>query len=69
VRTVVRDGETGVLVPPGQAEPLAGALARVLGDASERERLGASARARVERELTWDHALERLVATYATLRG
>ncbi|MBN2622848.1 MAG: glycosyltransferase family 4 protein [Acidimicrobiales bacterium] len=41
VATVVRDGETGVLVPPGDAAALTGGLRRALAD---RERLGAAAR-------------------------
>lgn len=42
---VVRDGETGLLVPPGDAAALGAALARVAGDPALRARLGASARA------------------------
>jgi glycosyltransferase involved in cell wall biosynthesis len=45
---VVVDGETGLLVPPADAGALADALARVLSDAGLAERLGASARIRVE---------------------
>ena len=45
---VVVDGETGLLVPPADAGALADALARVLSDAALAERLGASARIRVE---------------------
>jgi starch synthase len=40
---LVRDGETGLLVPPGDAEPFAGAivaLARDLGRAAEMGRAG-----------------------------
>jgi glycosyltransferase involved in cell wall biosynthesis len=39
-REVLEDGITGLLVPPGDAGALADALARVLGDADLRERLG-----------------------------
>jgi glycosyltransferase involved in cell wall biosynthesis len=48
---VVADDETGVLVPPGDADALADALARVLGDRELAERLGAEGRIRVERWL------------------
>lgn len=43
---VVVDGETGFLVPPGDAEALRGALGRLLADPGLRERLGAAARER-----------------------
>jgi len=45
---VVMDGETGVLVAPGDARALADGLERVLSDPALAERLGAEARMRVE---------------------
>jgi glycogen synthase len=45
---VVADGETGVLVPPGNIDALAAALVRVLSDRALAERLGAEGRRRVE---------------------
>ena len=42
---LVRDGETGLVVPPGDPPALAAALGRLLGDAALRERLGAAGRA------------------------
>jgi len=41
---IVRDGENGVLVEPDDADGLAAALVRLLGDRAEAERLGAAAR-------------------------
>jgi glycosyltransferase involved in cell wall biosynthesis len=41
---LVRDGETGLVVAPGNPEALAGAIDRLLADEPLRERLGASAR-------------------------
>ena len=49
-RCSVLDGMTGVLAAPGE---LGAALARVLGDDVERQRLAANAVARA-RTLTWD---------------
>ena len=45
---VVANDETGLLVPPGDARALAGALTRVLSDRAHAERMGAEARIRVE---------------------
>jgi glycosyltransferase involved in cell wall biosynthesis len=45
---LVADGETGLLVPPGDADALAAALQRLVADAELRRRLGDAARARVE---------------------
>ena len=57
VPELVADGETGLLVPPGDPAPLAAALERVVGDAALRERLGASgwARARTRFDLATFH--------------
>jgi glycosyltransferase involved in cell wall biosynthesis len=45
---IVADGQTGLLVPPGDARALADALVRVLTDPALAERFGAAARAAVE---------------------
>ncbi|HEX7292581.1 MAG TPA: glycosyltransferase family 4 protein [Conexibacter sp.] len=42
---LVRDGETGLVVAPGDPDALARALERLLADAALRERLGAAGRA------------------------
>ncbi len=45
---IVVDGESGILVPPGDAGALADALVQVLSDRNLAQRLGATARASVE---------------------
>jgi glycosyltransferase involved in cell wall biosynthesis len=56
IRDVVRDGVTGLLVPPGNADALAAAIRRVVGDAGLRKRLIEAARADLPR-FTWPAAL------------
>jgi glycosyltransferase involved in cell wall biosynthesis len=43
VRHLLRDGETGLLVPPGDPQALAGALRRLADDSALRRRLGEAA--------------------------
>jgi glycosyltransferase involved in cell wall biosynthesis len=51
---LVVHGETGILVPPDDPDALREALRRLLGDESERERMGRAARRRVEADFRWD---------------
>jgi glycosyltransferase involved in cell wall biosynthesis len=44
----IADGETGLLVEPGDADELAAALTRLTQDADLRARIGAAARTRAE---------------------
>ena len=60
----VEDGVTGLLVPPRDVGALRAALERLLGDAALRGRLGAAARTKAERELSFATAAERLEAAY-----
>jgi glycosyltransferase involved in cell wall biosynthesis len=48
VPEIVTDGETGLLVPPGDAAALAGALRRLTGDTALRECLADGGRERVK---------------------
>ncbi len=49
VPELVVDGETGLLVPPGDPEAMAVALGRLVADADLRHRLGAAGRERAQR--------------------
>lgn len=64
----VRDGDNGVLVPPGDAHALADALGRILGDEEERRRLGARARATIERQFESGVVIGHISAVYKQLR-
>lgn len=58
------DGETGRLVPPGDAGALARALAETLERPQESRAWGEAARSLVEREFSMDRAAERWAALY-----
>jgi glycosyltransferase involved in cell wall biosynthesis len=60
----VRDGETGLLVPPRDTAALRTALERLLGDPELRARLGAAARADAEQRFSADRAAEATIAAY-----
>lgn len=55
---VVRDGETGLLVPRDDVPALQAALKRLVLDAALRKRLGQCGRAHVEREYEWGHCVD-----------
>jgi glycosyltransferase involved in cell wall biosynthesis len=64
LRDLVVDGETGLLVPPGDVAALRGALERLLGDSELRRRLGAAARARAAERFSWERAVSLTVTAY-----
>lgn len=70
LRDSVRDGETGLLVPHGEVEALAGALERLMGDAELREAMGRRARGWAEEHdwegvaLRWEALLREGAATW-----
>jgi glycosyltransferase involved in cell wall biosynthesis len=65
VPEIVRDGETGFLVPPGDVDALRDRLAQVLGDPLLARRLGASARQSVLDRFTWSRVAQRCLEAYA----
>jgi phosphatidylinositol alpha-1,6-mannosyltransferase len=54
VRSAVRDGETGLIVPPTDVQAVAAALATLLRVRPRREAMGRAARAAVESHYNWD---------------
>ena len=62
---IVADGETGLIVPPGEPGPLAEAIVRLARDPELRWRLGAAGRARALAEFSAVRCAERTAALYA----
>ena len=65
---VVRDGDTGLLVPPADAAALAGAVVRVLRDPSLAAGLRARARRTAEAEFDWDVVAGRYLDVFERAR-
>ncbi len=61
---VVRHGETGFLVPPGDPGALAAAVVQALADRDRLRRMGEAAKRHAAREFSWDVITERLVSLY-----
>jgi glycosyltransferase involved in cell wall biosynthesis len=64
VPEVVRDGQTGLLVRPGDVEGLAEALIKLLSDEEKRAAMGKRARAHVEEEFRWELVAKRTENVY-----
>ena len=54
VRSAVRDGETGVVVPPTDVDAIADAIRSLLVNADRRRQMGRAARRAVETHYNWD---------------
>lgn len=64
---LILDGETGLLVPPGNPDALALALRRVLAEPLLRARLGTAARDHAQRSFSASAAASRVAAVYDEL--
>jgi glycosyltransferase involved in cell wall biosynthesis len=64
---VGEDGDTALLVPPGDSDALAGAIRRALDDPELRDRIGAAGRQRVIERWTWRHTATGTVEQYRAL--
>ena len=68
VPDLVRDGETGVIVPLRDSKGLAGAVTRLMASPSSRARLGANAVASVA-SMSWGCTAERTIEVYMKAIG
>jgi D-inositol-3-phosphate glycosyltransferase len=64
---LVRDGQTGFLVPPCSEAPLAEAICRGFRDRAALASMGARGRQWYERERTWDEIARRTITLYEAL--
>jgi glycosyltransferase involved in cell wall biosynthesis len=64
---VVRDGETGFLVTPGDTEELHGRIAQLLSDRASAARMGARGRELVLERFSWEACAQRCLAAYEEL--
>ena len=66
---IVRPGNTGLLVPPGDAPALAAAVSRILRDSTLASDLRARGRRAAEAEFAWDAVADRYVAVFRAVGG
>jgi glycosyltransferase involved in cell wall biosynthesis len=64
VPDVIANGQDGILVAFGDVPALADAIGELLGDRERARRLGATGRAKVLRDLTWDQVYARVREVY-----
>jgi glycosyltransferase involved in cell wall biosynthesis len=69
LREVVEDGASGVLVPPGAAEPLSRAIITLLSDSRAREEMGTRGRDIFGHRFTINRSVSRLATLYRSLDG
>lgn len=66
---IIRDGETGLLVPPEEPEQLAEALLRLLRNPQEGKKLGARGRSVVAREFNVETMTHKIADVYREVLG
>jgi glycosyltransferase involved in cell wall biosynthesis len=66
VREVVRDGATGLIVPPGDPTGLASAICRLMANPPLAHRLGDAGRTEVTTRYSFDRMVDQFEALYLT---
>ena len=66
---IVQDGETGIVVLPGDPDALAQSVSELLQDSARCRQLGEAGRARVATHFTVKSMMDQLVSGYGTLLG
>ncbi len=69
IADVVKNGETGLLCPPGNLDALEAACDRLLSEPPLRRRLGKAAAREVSERYTWDANARRIAEISAGLLG
>jgi glycosyltransferase involved in cell wall biosynthesis len=64
---VVRDGETGYLVAPGNVDELRARIGELVGNPERARRMGEAGRELVLERFTWEHCARRCLDAYAEL--
>lgn len=64
---LVQDGQTGLVVPPGDPQPLARALNALLADPALRKRMGEAGQRRVRSEFMLDQMVNHLDSIYSSV--
>jgi glycogen synthase len=67
IKEVVVDGETGLMVPPGEPVKLGAALTRILEDPATAAKMGAEGRRHVLEHFTWDRIAVKTLELYRSL--
>jgi glycosyltransferase involved in cell wall biosynthesis len=60
----VSDGETGLLVPPGDAKSLAEAMLKVLSHSDWGKKIGAKGKTMLEEKFSWDTIVSQIIQIY-----
>jgi glycosyltransferase involved in cell wall biosynthesis len=66
---MVVDGETGLLVPPGDPTAFRAAIDRLLGEPELRRRLGGAGRERIAALAGWERVIDETLSAYETAVG